>query len=206
MLGTKTVNASDAEVTGLEFDLSWAINDIVTASLGYSYIDATYGDFRTTTGGPAPIAQVGNCTPVVLAGTTLCEVDRSGNRLEDSSEHSLVAGVSLQGQVNEGMGWLAEADAVFTGDRFDSADNILKMESYWLVDLRVGLRGDNWDVLAYADNLLDDDTIKTAFLFTDFSTINVVPFPPPFTFVLANGVQSRMPDRRQVGVRATYRF
>jgi len=34
----------------------------------------------------------------------------------------------------------------------------------------------------------------------------VVPFPPPFTFVLANGVQSRMPDPRQVGVRASFRF
>ena len=206
LLGTKTVNASDAEVTGLEFDLSWALSDIVTAHLAYSYIDATYGDFRTTSGGAAPIAQVGNCTPVVVAGSTLCEIDRSGNRLEDSSEHSLVLGLSLGGSLTADTSWLIETDAVFTDDRFDTADNILQLESYWLVDLRIGVQGDNWDVVAYADNLFDDDTIKTAFLSTDFSTINVIPFPPPFTFILANGVQSRMPDRQQIGVRATYRF
>ena len=82
-----------------------------------------------------------------------------------------------------------------------------------MVDLRVGLRGENWDVIAYAKNLFDDDTIKTAFLSTDFSTIAVLgipglPFtgPPPFTFVLANGLMSRMPDPRQVGLRASFRF
>ena len=206
LLGTKTVNASDAEVTGLEVDLSWAVTDMLSVSLGYSYIDATYEDFKTTTGGAAPISQVGNCTPVVLGGQTLCEVDRSGNELEDSAEHSWVLGATLGGAVNPRLDWFVEADVQYTGDRFDTADNIVVLPSHTLVDLRLGLRGESWDVTAYAENLFEDDTIKTAFLFTDFSTLAVVPFPPPFTFVLANGLMSRMPDPRQVGIRASYRF
>ena len=206
LLGTKTVNASDAEVTGLEIDLTWALTDMLAVSLGYSYIDATYEDFKTTTGGPSPIAQVGNCTPVMLGGQTLCEIDRSGNRLEDSAEHSLVLGASLDGSLTATTEWLVETDIQFTDERFDSADNILIMPSHWLVDLRIGLRGDNWDVTAYAENLFDDDTVKTAFLFTDFSQLAVVPFPPPFTFILPSSLMSRMPDRRQVGLRASYRF
>ncbi len=206
LLGTKTVNASDAEVTGFEFDLAWAVTDMLTATVGYSYIDATYGDFKTTTGGPATIVNVGNCTPVVIAGSTLCEVDRSGNRLEDSSEHSLVLGLDLHGSLTPEIDWLVETDAVYTSDRFDTADNILSMPAYWLVDLRIGVRGDKWDVVAYADNLFDDDTVRTAFLSTDFGNISLVFAPPPFTFIIPFRLQSRMPDRQQIGIRATYRF
>jgi iron complex outermembrane receptor protein len=206
LLGTKTVNASDAEVTGLEIDLNYAITDNLTGTLGYSYIDATYGSFIVSTGGPAPIAQVGNCTPVVLAGSTLCNVDRSGNRMEDSSKHHMVAGLSMSGALADGNSWLVEADLTYTSDRFDTADNILKLDSYWMANLRGGVVGDSWEVVGYVDNVFNDDTIKTAYLSTDFSTIAVIPFPPPFTFVLANGMQARMPDPRQVGVRATLRF
>ncbi len=55
-------------------------------------------------------------------------------------------------------------------------------------------------------HLFDDDTVKTAFNTTDFPQISLAFFPPPFTFVLPNGLQAVLPDKRQIGVRASYSF
>ncbi len=206
LLGTRIINASAAEVKGLEIDVAWAPTDGLNLSAGYTYIDGTYEDFVTNTGGPATIAAVGNCNPIVIAGDFVCEIDQSGNRLEDSAKHGLNLGASYTAPITDDINWLVETDVNYQSNRFDTSANILEMPSYWLVDLRVGLSSDNWDLVAYANNLFDDDTVKTAFNTTDFSQISLVFFPPPFTFVLPNGAQAVLPDKRHMGVRATYRF
>ena len=206
LLGTKIVNASDAEIIGFELDVGWAPTDELNFSLGYAYTDSEYKDFVVTAGGPATIASVGNCNPVTIGGETVCEVDRTGNELEDVSKHSLVLGGSFRAPLAGDVDWLIETDIQYQDNRFDRSDNRLIMPGYWLVDLRLGIAGENWDVIAYGDNLFDDDTVKTAFAEPDFQTISLAVFPPPFTFVLANALQARLPDKQQFGVRATYRF
>jgi len=206
LLGTRIVNASSAEVKGLELDVAWAPTDGLNLSAGYTYVDGTYEDFVTNTGGPATIAAVGNCTTVQIAGNFVCEIDQSGNRLEDAAKHALTLGASYTAPLTDDINWLIETDVNYQGKRFDTSANILEMPSYWLVDLRLGLTSDTWEIVAYANNLLDDDTVKTAFNTIDFSGINLAFFPPPFTFVLPNGLQAVLPDQRHMGVRATYRF
>jgi iron complex outermembrane receptor protein len=205
LLGTRIVNASAAEVKGLEFDFAWAPVDGLNLNAGYTYIDATYKDFVTNTGGPAPIAAAGNCRPVTIAGRMVCEIDQSGKRLEDSAKHALTLGGSYTAPISADINWLVETDVSYQGSRFDTSENILKMQSYWLANLRLGLTSESWEVVAFANNVFNDDTIKTAFNATDFSKISLG-FAPPFTFVLPNGLQVVLPDKRQVGVRAKYRF
>jgi len=206
LLGTKTVNASDAEIKGLEMDLAWAPVDGLNLSLGYSFVDSEYQNFVVTAGGAQPIAAVGNCNPVVIAGSFTCELDRSGKELEDVSKHSLVASASYRAPLSGDLEWLVGTDIQYQDNRFDTADNLLIMPGYWLMDLRVGIAAANWDITAFADNLLNDDTIKTAFATPDFQSISLAFFPPPFTFVLADSLQVKLPPKRQLGVRATYRF
>jgi iron complex outermembrane recepter protein len=205
LLGTRIVNASSAEVKGLELDVAWVPTDGLNLSLGYSYIDSEYKDFVTNTGGPATIATVGNCLPVIIAGSTVCEIDRSGNELEDVSKHSLNLGAAYTQALTDDINWLIETDIQYQDDRFDTADNRIVMPGYWLVDLRVGLESDNWSVIAFADNLFNDDTVKTAFNAIDFSTIRFG-FAPPFTFVLGSGLQANLPAKRQMGIRTTFNF
>lgn len=206
LVGTRTVNASSAEIKGLEFDLAWAPIDGLNLNASYSYIDAEYNDFIVNGSGVGAISAVGNCTVVLLGTRKTCALDRTGNELEDVAKHSIVAGVSYEWPLTDEVSWLIESDVQYQDDRFDTADNILIMPSYWLVDLRLGLRSDNWSMIAYANNLFNDDTIKQAFNTTDFDTINVAFFPPPFTFILENALQAQLPDKRQIGIRTTFNF
>lgn len=206
LVGTLTVNASSAEVKGLEFDAAWAPVDGLNLSLGYSYIDATYGDFKTNSSGPAAIAAVGNCNVITIGTRLSCEIDRTGNRLEDVAKHSLNLGVSYEQALTDDVNWLIETDVQYSSGRFDTADNILEMQGYWLADLRLGLTSDSWSIVAFADNLFNDDTIKQAFNTTDFGTINLAFFPPPFTFILENAGQAQLPNKRQLGIRTTFNF
>ncbi|MCC7257291.1 MAG: hypothetical protein IT486_02860 [Gammaproteobacteria bacterium] len=60
--------------------------------------------------------------------------------------------------------------------------------------------------LTHVDNAFDDDTVKSTFGNTYNSGIRVVPFPPPFTFVLPLNQTPIKPDERSYGVRVGYRF
>ncbi|MBM3514243.1 MAG: TonB-dependent receptor [Alphaproteobacteria bacterium] len=206
LLGTLIVNASAAEVKGFEADLAWAATENLNLSAGYALVDSKYKRFVTNTGGPATIAAVGNCRPVTVGTSRLCEVDRSGNELEDVSKHSLVLGAAYTTPLTGDIDWLIETDVQYRDNRFDESDNVLIMPGYWRADLRVGLTSKKWEVVAYANNVFNDDTVETAFANTDFSTIRIAAFPPPFTFVLANSLTAQLPDKRQIGVRALYRF
>ncbi len=206
LTGTRTVNASAAEVKGLEIDLGWAPTDELSLSAGYSYIDAQYNDFIVNASGVNAIAAVGNCVQEFVGTLNTCRVDRSGNTLERTPKHSLVVGASYTAPLTGDIDWLIETDVTNQSKRFESNDNILILPGYTLVDLRLGLRGDNWDVIAFANNLFDDDTVQIAFNSPDFDTINVAFFPPPFTFILTNVLRPTLPPKRQIGVRASYSF
>ena len=206
LLGTLIVNASSAEVKGLEFDTAWAATENLNLTLGYALADSKYNDFIVNTGGAATIGAIGNCTRVTVGTTRLCAVDRSGNELEDVAKHSLTVGASYTAPISGDMNWLIETDVKYQDSRFDTSENILSTPSYWLTDLRIGVTSDAWRVVAFANNLFDDDTVKNAFNATDFSTIRLAFFPPPFTFVLNNGLQAVLPPKRQIGVRASYKF
>lgn len=213
LTGTVTVNASSAEVKGLEVDAAWAPTEGLSLSAGYSYLDAKYNDFVTNATGVSAIAAAGNCTQLVLVtpdpnvpDTRTCALDRSGNTLERTSKHSLVLGAEFTAPLTSDINWVVGADVTMQSKRFDTSDNILILPSYTLADVRLGLTGENWDVIAFANNVFNDDTIRTAFNGTDFDSINVAFFPPPFTFILENALQAQLPDKRQFGVRASYSF
>jgi iron complex outermembrane receptor protein len=213
LTGTLTVNASAAEVKGLEVDAAWAPVDGLNLSVGYSYIDAQYNEFVTNATGVGQIAAVGNCTQTIIVtpdpnvpNSRTCAIDRSGNALERTAKHSLVLGAGYSAPVTSDINWLIEADLTSSSKRFESSNNILILPSYTLVDFRLGLTGENWDLIGYANNVFNDDTVQIAFNSVDFSTVNLAFFPPPTTFILTNALQATLPNKRQVGVRMSYSF
>ncbi len=206
LLGTRTVNASAAEVWGLEFDSTWAPQQEVlggnwTFGASYAWIDATYTEFDTLSGSLGNVTRAGNCTVIATpAGQTTCSLDLSGNRLEETPEHSFVGSVNFTRPIGGGgLSAFIETDVIYQGERWEDEFNRVKFQSYTLVDLRAGLTGENWQIVAYADNLLNDDTVKAGLNTTDFST-----FIPPA--ILANQASLALPNKRQVGVRASVDF
>jgi outer membrane cobalamin receptor len=96
-----------------------------------------------------------------------------------------------------------EIQTSFRDERYSNQGNLLKFDSYWLADLRVGVIDSKWEVIAYVDNVFDDDTIRDGFntggYIRDFSLAGA-------TFVLPDSAQFYLPPQRSFGIRGSYRF
>lgn len=207
LLFAAPVNAASAEIYGLELDASWQVTEGLEIYAQYTYLDSEYEDYKQLSKGPAPIADAGNCTvvpPTPPETDTFCEIDLSGRDLEYVPEHSLLAGVEYRQQFGSSMEWFAGMNYIYQDERYTSSFNIVSFDSYSLFDFRAGVGGENWEVQGYVDNAFDDDTIKSSFGNTYNQGLRVA--APPFTFVLPLNQTPILPDGREVGVRARYRF
>jgi outer membrane receptor protein involved in Fe transport len=245
-LGNVIRNIGGAEVTGLELSTQWRATNKLTLALNYTYLDSEFTDFNISSSGAAEIARVGNCTPVpvvtvvptavtqVVAGmavtstvqqtqvTTTCNVSRTGNKLEDTPENAFAAQVSWRDQMANGWEWSADFSTRYQGKRFLEDDNSVWVDSYMITDASLGFSNEKWNILLYADNLFDDDTIRSGGSgpgnpVADFRFGQVLRAGPPIgtppivggtiaapfipTLIFAN-----LPDPRTVGLRVSYKF
>ncbi len=219
-LGTVFTNASGAEVHGLELDVNWLIDDNWRLSGGYTWLNAEYTDFKILSTGSADAARVGNCTAVVAAGQTLCEVDRSGNDLERSPTHALQFMLAYQGPSRIRQGWdsFASFSANYQSERFIEDFSKKILQSYWLANLRFGLATDEWEFTVYVNNVFDDDTVTWAgggpgMPVSDWRfaiLVDTTGLGAPFTILpaprIASTVYGYLPPPRQIGLRLNYRF
>jgi len=173
ILGNVIKNAASAEVRGLEIGVEWQPLDQFTLAAGYTYLDTEYKNYIVTGGGAPEIARVGNCeliappipttaTPTGTALTATCRINRSGNSMEDVPENAITALATYRSKLDNGWGIMAELQTRYQDERFAEDDNNIVLDSYSLTDLRFGVEGERWSVIAYVDNVFDDDTIKSA--------------------------------------------
>ncbi len=224
-------NAGAAEIFGVEFDALWQPDDHWAITAGYSYIDAEYTDFKTTTGSRTEvIANIlngnGGCVSIVddvpgldpdgngpLLGTgataqdnntDLCVIDNSGNAIEDIAKHSFVGSIQYTRPLaSTGMDWFIQANAVYSSKRYANPDNLVILDSYWTADLRAGLSSESWDLILYVDNLFDDDTVKSVLgSGSQIETVRQSLFPPG----PSGNVVAFLPDPRVIGVRGLLRL
>jgi iron complex outermembrane receptor protein len=208
ILLTRPVNASAAEVYGIEFDLVWRVLDELTLRASYTWLDTEYTDFTQLQSGAARIADAGNCTVVQPGGPTApktCLVDLSGNQLEGAPRNAAVLGFDYEKPLVGGTSWFLESDVVYQGKRYLNDSNTINLDSYSEVAFRLGLRSDRWEVLAYVDNAFDDDTVRSSFGNTANELISFSPGPPG-TLILPLNQTPILPDQRQIGMRINYRF
>lgn len=134
-----TRNAAQAEIQGLEMDVTWIATDELLFRLGYNYLDATFDEFIGTAG-----------------------ADLSGNPLPNSPEHTLSASVDYQKRLPNdwtlglGTDWFWTDDQnydVFTDDPFT------QQEAYDTGQIRVTLDSpdDRFNFTLYAENVTDEE-------------------------------------------------
>ncbi len=192
-LSVVTRNAGKAKIKGLEADAAFAVSETLTFRAAYTYLDTEYTDFVFTTLSGNDIVRGGNCTPVTVGAVPVCEVSLTGNELERQPKHAFTVGANGSFPITDDMSIVAEIDLQYQGTRFLSQWNRWTMPSYYNVDARFGVEGDKWSVIAYADNLLDSDKIRSGQENFDL-----------FTFGTA--LNLFVPDKRQVGLRLSYRM
>ena len=211
-LAPRILNAGGAEVWGFEMDLSWqpSFFEGLTLGGGYTYLDAEYTEFIVESASLQRAAGNGFCDVVTVAPGTpdeslTCAYNFAGRKLERTPEHAVVLTGNYTRQfANSDFDWFVDFNASWQDERFQSEDNFVKFDDFWLVDARLGITGDTWEAIAYVDNVFDDDTVRTGGSGPDFGQQVT-----ETGFLAGFGIShwfANLPDPRTFGVRATYRF
>jgi hypothetical protein len=163
-------------------------------------------------------------------GDQRCRISYDGNNLEDAPENAFVGSARYERAWNSQVDWFLEGNSEYLDERFVAADNNLALDSYWLFDARAGLTSDEWEVVAFVDNVLDDDTVKSGLNNID-QRWEVVAFVDnvldddtvksglnnidqrylavdalTFAVLVPNSARYLLPEPRTYGVRFNYRF
>jgi outer membrane receptor protein involved in Fe transport len=176
-LGFVVTNAASTEIQGFEFDAAFQATEKLRLNLALGTVDGEYGVFEgagCTAQQQAEMAALGALTPnspvtsVSVDGRT-CSQKFLGNGVPSGQSQDL-SGVpigaaewsgSFGAQYMQPVGsmvWFTELDVNFTDDYYMTGDldgNDVQ-SGYEFVNLRTGLRGENWMLMLYGRNITDE--------------------------------------------------
>lgn len=181
-LGFVVANAASSDVDGFEMDVNWQATDNLRLGGSFAYLDASYGSFPgagCTAIQASAIAGLGTLTPDSPVKSALgCT-----QQFSTDGADGVATGVSQDitgGQIgaeyrgamyaeytrpmSNGDMWFAGVDVNFTDGFFltGDLDPIDYQDGFEKVNIRVGLRGENWDLMLYGRNITDEITASGA--------------------------------------------
>ncbi len=171
----------------------------------YNYLDAVYTNFK-------PSYRVGDPTSRARA-IAPCSVRRRARRnaspicrARSWKRHPSISSISAHGGGRRSPPTSTGSSRARAGSRasgYTDYNNILELQSYWLADLRFGLTTGRWELTAYVTNLFNDDTLKSnASVLPDYNRSMITPDAAG----VYSGTLVVLPEKRQIGLRANYRF
>ncbi len=222
----RIINVGGTQVWGFEFELLWQPGFLEGLTLGLSgtLLDAKYTDFIDDTRNLVRAAVYGSCPVIYKLGdqestnpadftnvgavaqpVAFCRLNYNGNQLERSPKQSYSSSLVFQRPfLDTPFEYLVELNGSWQDERYADPENVVKLADYARLDMLLGLTSDKWDVIAYMNNVFDDDTFLTGGSGPDFGEqVTQLGFTAGFgtTHYFAT-----LPDPRVIGVRATYRF
>jgi iron complex outermembrane receptor protein len=202
------LNASSAQVTGMELSTAWtpAFMEELTFQFAYTWLDPEYSDFVDQTTNLVKAAGAGACNPIQLpTGKWQCQIDLSGKQLEGVARNALFLSVDyLRPLADTQLDYFIHVDGNWQDKRYLDADNLVYLDDYWDTNASVGLQSEKWEIMFYVENLLNDDTIRAAGFGPDFGAQ-----ARDLGFAGGLGQQevlATLPDERIIGLRASARF
>ncbi|WP_233205037.1 TonB-dependent receptor [Alkalicaulis satelles] len=217
-LNSVATNQGAAEIWGLELEYRQQVNDMLSIGASYAWTRPEFtsgcddAQWELTSGGGV-IA--GNSTAPgtgteFFGQTGNCSI--AGNRIPLTSEHQL----SLNGELRAPLGqngrleWFARSDFTYESSKYVQVHNLAETGSASILGAQFGIQSENWTLMAYGRNILDEDSIvmatrwlQTPYLSPTFSP-NTAPAgaatgaPRAFFGTLRRGAS--------YGVEARYRF
>ncbi|PLW81589.1 TonB-dependent receptor [Kineobactrum sediminis] len=181
-------NAAQSEIKGIEVDMLWQATDRLRIGASGAWLDATYDSFED-----AP------CTAIQLDVDPNCGTPQGFTSNDLSGEETMFAPaytgsitVDYEYPISNNLQWFLSGETNYRDDFEPGGDNdpIDTIDSYSKTNLRTGLRGDNWEVMAFGRNIFDKEVIVQSF----------------DTPVLAGTHSQFVDEGRIVGVRAQYSF
>ncbi len=159
-------NASDANASGIELDLSAVLTQGLSANLSAAFIDTELTSFIDQTTGR----------------------DFSGNKLAQTPETSISGYLNYERDLSFGGYLSAQGGFAYKDDLFFSTENnpLVAQEAYTLVSARVAYvsASENWSVALFANNLTDERYTTNVSDTTEVTGSYVRTFGTPRTYGL----------------------
>jgi iron complex outermembrane receptor protein len=198
--------AGSATIRGLELEATALITDNwdVGGAIGLNKSELTRwgeaGLLRNITGGQAPGA---NPTDVSVGATQW-----AGNEFARQPRTTASLNSTFRGTLNNGWKWSIRGDMSYTGSAWDTIANIVKSDSYYRVNARIGLERDNLALELFVTNLFDDDTwnYMSRTIVNNEAGQSVFTVLPLGNASFASGFAVEAPDKRDIGLRVSYSF
>lgn len=151
-------NVGDSRNYGGELETLFVLTDELTLIANYGY---TRAKFRK--GYDADLFN--------LTG----DGDVDGKWIPSAPEHSLVLGAVVNKPVSADWSLLFRTDLAYESKRYTGTSNFNWLDDRTLVNLRVGMNSERWDISAYVRNLMEDDTPVAALNFVNFGYGPIAP-------------------------------
>ncbi|SMF61695.1 TonB-dependent receptor [Allosphingosinicella indica] len=151
-VGFNVGNAGRTRAQGFEADMRYAVADGVTLGGALSYLDFKYLDFRR-----------GNCAfgevpdGDVVNGVRLC--DYTGRRGRFTPKWNLSGSLAVDRPLTDSLNIRGALDASYKSAHnvHDNLDALGRVDGYAIVDARLGVGTEHWDVAVIGKNLLDEN-------------------------------------------------
>ncbi len=189
VISTSVSLAGDAELNGVEAELSWAPIPELMMHVSAGYIDATYTDFTSA----------GLNSTFGLTGRSY---KADGNTLPRSPQESFALSSTWTDTLNSDWDWYVRGDASYAGKSYTDETNLSWTGSYTLVNARFGFtRGDGLNLELFCRNCLNEDGWRTGRRGVDWA--DTAPAPNLLNRV---GAIVAPIEKREFGVRVRYEF
>jgi iron complex outermembrane receptor protein len=156
-------NIDNVEIYGAEIDFAWAFNEYLTVSGGYGIIDTEIKDNDNrpyTEGNDLPYAPESNGTLSLDFNMPIFGDLEWSTRLDyqyvgETWFHSV--------QQNETINFFTDLSQIYGVPGFGfgpSNYSRTSRDDYWTMNLRGGISGDNWSIIAWSNNVTDEDYLE----------------------------------------------
>lgn len=180
---SKTLNAGEASVEGAELEFLALLSEGLTWAVNLGYMDASYDDFPGVNLPGGNIVDLSGLdlpkTPEWTASTVLDYTTPIGDSLEGFARFEWNYRSSTKGDL-EGV----------AAKQLGLPNFPYNIDSYDVANLRLGVKGENWRVNAYVENLFDEEYYSGTSDNFGLAGIRVRPHPRVFgvsvTYMMGN--------------------
>ena len=174
----------DADLWGYEIEVGGRINDNWTVDFNLAYVDTEYTRYQYNFGA----ARLGFS-------------DMKGNSVPRVPEYTAFGTTTYRWTVSNDMNAFLRLDANYFGKTFTEERNLNYMQAYTIFNLRGGIETDAYRLEVFVTNLTDEEAWASGARFSDTA------FATDFgNFFVEQGINVSPNDKRELGIRAQFRF
>jgi iron complex outermembrane recepter protein len=173
-----TSNGGSSETKGVELELTALLAEGWEGNFGASHVKAKYKKFASA-----------NCLSAF--GNASCD----GKNIQNTPPNKFTIGTTYRAPVSGDWVWFGHGDVEYRSSQYTDEIGFTKLGSFTIANLRTGVEREGLSLIAFVNNVTDEDTPGFATRFSDFTRA-------PTTF----GYQLTLRRGREFGATATYSF